>query len=562
MRLHPVVAALTFLLVSFQPGPLAVEPRSVTRVFTGDLTLDRAVEIALRQNADILKAIQEIERTRGQVIEVRAAALPHLTLSGNYNQRDRALLESGGGGGSSSGRGNNRGSAGQTSTNNGNGTNGGTTDGGTTNGGTTSDNGTGTTQGGGTTQNGSDNAVTQDFSSTSFSGGGSGGGNDKSYRIALEVRQALYTGGQVRAALNIARLTQDNSYYLLRDTIDQVIARVRQQFYTVLLNRALITVQEESVFLLNDQLTDQRNRFEAGTVPRFNVLRAEVELSNARPELIRARNNYIISQIQLAKTLALEAGPNGRPTFQVVGKANLSTRPFSLQGAIAIAKERRPFLKVQRQNILIEKEQIKIALAGYKPRLDANAGYEVVNSRLSDKLDDIVNGWFFGVTGSWDIFDGGETYGRTVQARARLESARVNYSDSVQQVELEVQQAFANLQQARETIQSQQKGVEQAQEALRLSKERLTAGAGTQLEVLDARVALTRARTTELQARADYSVALAEFDRVTATDTVYDDTFKDPLARSRKLRPMPVLKEEPEKKRPAGFKASADLRER
>jgi hypothetical protein len=74
-------------------------------------------------------------------------------------------------------------------------------------------------------------------------------------------------------------------------------------------------------------------------------------------------------------------------------------------------------------------------------------------------------------------------------------------------------------------------------------------------------VALTRARTTELQAHADYSVALADFDRVTATDTVYDDTFKDPLARSGKLRPAPVLKEEPAKKRAAGFKTSADLRE-
>jgi outer membrane protein TolC len=111
----------------------------------------------------------------------------------------------------------------------------------------------------------------------------------------------------------------------------------------------------------------------------------------------------------------------------------------------------------------------------------------------------------------------------------------VNYDDSVQQVELEVQTAFANLQTQRETIRSQQKNVEQALEALRLANERLAAGAGTQLEVLDARVALTSARTTELQARGDYNIALAEFDRATATDTRYHESFRDPLAKIEKL---------------------------
>ncbi len=176
-----------------------------------------------------------------------------------------------------------------------------------------------------------------------------------------------------------------------------------------------------------------------------------------------------------------------------------------------------------------------MALAGYKPRLDANGGYLVRNSRLTDSLDDTVNGWFFGVSGSWDLFDGFATAGRVKQARAILETARVTYDDSVRQVELEVQQAYANLQQARETIQSQQKNVEQALEALRLANERLAAGAGTQLDVLDARVALTRARSTEVEARADYSKALAEYDRATATNTTYDDGFDDPLARKQRV---------------------------
>ena len=491
-----LLAALAVALPALIPSSLAGAGTGSAHVITGDLTLDRAVQTALAQNPEILKQLQEIERTRGQIVEVRAQALPHLGAAGSFNYQDQRLI-AGGGGGSSS-----------------------------TFGGTAS----GTSAGLG--------------SATSSSQQNSSGPGDKSWIVSITAKQVLYAGGQVRAAIKIAKFTEDSSYFQLRDTVDRIIAQTRAQFYDVLLTRALITVQEESVQLLSDQLKDQQNRLDAGTVPRFNVLRAEVELSNARPDLIRARNSYLIAQLQLAKTLGLDPGPNGKPTFNCTGEFQIIERPLGLLNALQLAREKRAFLKVQRQQILIAKEQIKVALAGYKPRLDASAGYEFRNSRLSDELDKVVDGWFYGITGSWNIFDGLETAGKARQARAQLESAKINYDDSVQKVELEVQQSYANLQAARETIRSQQKNVEQALEALRLSNERFSAGAGTQLEVLDARVALTKARTTEIQSRAAYNKELAEFDRVTATDTIYSETFKDPLTERKNAKPAPVKKAE------------------
>ena len=68
-------------------------------------------------------------------------------------------------------------------------------------------------------------------------------------------------------------------------------------------------MQEEQVQLLESQLKDQQNRFEAGTVPRFNVLQAQVALSNQIPNLISARNNYRIAKLTLAKTLGLDFDP-------------------------------------------------------------------------------------------------------------------------------------------------------------------------------------------------------------------------------------------------------------
>ena len=496
MRPLAFLTALAVALPALVPSSPAAEGKGGAHVITGDLTLDHAVQAALAKNPEILKQLQEIERTRGQIIEVRALALPHLGVTSFFNYQDQRLIERGGSG-----------------------------------------------------------SFSPAFSGTSSSGNAASSNQqqgfslgDKSWNVSITAKQVLYSGGQVRAAMNIAKFTGESSYYQLRDLIDKVIALTRTEFLDVLLNRALITVQEESIQLLSDQLKDQQNRFDAGTVPRFNVLRAEVALSNARPFLIRARNNYLISQLQLAKTLGLDPGPQGKPTFNCVGQIDVPERPLGLLNALQLAKERRAFLKVQRQQILIAKEQIQVSLAGYKPRLDANGGYELRNTRLSDELDKVVDGWFYGITGSWNIFDGLETYGKVKQSRAQLEAAKIVYDDSVLQVELEVQQAYANVQAARETIRSQQKNVEQALESLRLANERFAAGAGTQLDVLDARTALTQARTVEIEARAAYNKQLAEFDRVTATDTVYGESFKDPLTEHKAPKAAPVKKAAPAKK--------------
>ena len=88
-----------------------------------------------------------------------------------------------------------------------------------------------------------------------------------------------------------------------------------------------------------------------------------------------------------------------------------------------------------------------------------------------------------------------------------------------------MQQAYSNLQQNRELIQSQEKNVEQADEALRLAKARLDAGAGTQLDVLNAQVQLLTAQSTRLQALFGYNSSLAEFDRVTGAQSVYTESF-------------------------------------
>src|SRR5256886_8910243 len=217
--------------------------------------LDQAVITALAQNPTVLQALEEIRRTKGVIISIRAEALPQIGPSFQWDWTDPNLRE---------------------------------------------------------------NSSFSTFGShpTPPPGGtpfpGLGGiknlRSDIAYNVKVTGTQLVFNYSTFRA-IRGTFFQRDSAYFALRNTVDQVISTVKTQFYQVVVNRELIVVQEESVNLLESQLKDQQNRFEAGTVPRFNVLQAQVQLYNQIPQLIAARNAYRISVLQLAKTLGLDFNP-------------------------------------------------------------------------------------------------------------------------------------------------------------------------------------------------------------------------------------------------------------
>ena len=199
-------------------------------------TLDQAILTALQRNPDILRGKQEIERTKGVILEIRAQALPHINAGANFNWRDPNL-----GSGSSF-----------------------------------------TTTGPGITPTPAPNLAAE-TATTAQTIPSNLQETDKSYSLNITGTQLVFNGTTLPATRG-AFFQRDSAYFAFRNALDQVISTVKTQFYQVVVNKALIGVQEESVHLLESQLKDQQNRFEAGTVPRFNVLQAQVALSNQIPQ--------------------------------------------------------------------------------------------------------------------------------------------------------------------------------------------------------------------------------------------------------------------------------------
>jgi len=532
MRKYFVISG--FAAVTLAAGPIARAGTEGTLISSGGVrrfTLDQAILTALQRNPTLLVAEQEIKRTKGVIIEIRAQALPHVNAAGTFEWTDPNLIGAR--------------ILGTTST----------TSGST---GTSASANTGTGTGTGPAL----------FASPGSAGMSTGAGSplfaspqsqvevpraaaapsptpvitstelsDISYVISVLGTQLVFNG-TTWPSIRGTFFQRDSAYFAFRNTLDQLIAIVKTQFYQVVVNRELIAVQEQSVHLLESQLKDQQNRFEAGTVPRFNVLQAEVALYNQIPQLITAQNNFRIAQLQLAKTIGLDFNPlrGENPPLEVVGEMPYNPRTIALVDAIELGKQRRPFLKQARANVLNQKEQVRATAGQWLPSITTTGGGEWVSSPDNSSWHDISKGWIAQVQGSMPIWDSGQIYGQVKQQRALLSEAKITYDDDVRQVELEVQTAYSNLQQNRELIKSQEKNVEQAEEALRLAKARLDAGAGVQLDVLNAQVQLLAAQSTQLQALFGYNSSLAEFDRATGAQSTYTESFANLAPRATKSK--------------------------
>jgi len=342
----------------------------------------------------------------------------------------------------------------------------------------------------------------------------------QNWNAGIQIVQDVYMGGRLVAAFKAADATEKQAIAQYQTSVADALLNVRIAYYDVLLAAQEVIVHEASVKLLEKELDDQQHRLNAGTVPKFNVLRAEVAVANERPSLIQARNSFRIAKNNLANVLGYNLPRNVWEDIPFNLTDGFDTAPFqiNLPDAIQQALTQRSELIALRKDMELQNLNIVDAKSGYKPTVSAFAGYNWVNSEFSSDPSDEYNGWNAGAQLTWNIFDGALTFGKVKQAKAQYDKSKTAVDDEARQIELQVRTAYSDFIQARETLDSQLKVQEEAEEALREARQRAEAGTGTQLDVLDAETSLTQARTTQIEALHDYSTARARYDRAIGSD--------------------------------------------
>ncbi|MFQ5641288.1 MAG: TolC family protein [bacterium] len=339
-------------------------------------------------------------------------------------------------------------------------------------------------------------------------------GENNSYVGNIQFEQTIFQSGQfgVRKARKIANLFSETSREGTKSTKNQVILNVRRTFYTVLLSQQVVEVFRETLAQTEAHFDNVKKKYEQGVAAEFDLLRSEVNRSEAQAGLIETQNNLKLAKSALKNAIGL---PLDKP-LNVSGA--LQYQPVPDEEVRRISQDAlrlRPEMKQLNLQLEMADLNISIQKGQHLPTLSLVSNYQLQgqSSDLQFGATERSTSFTTGLKLRFDIFNGFATSARIQKAQAEANGILHQIDNISQLIKLEIEQATLRMKDAQERIAARQKSVQQAQKAHAIAEVRYDNGVGTQLELFDARLALNRTKTNYLQAIYDYNIALSEWQK-------------------------------------------------
>lgn len=331
----------------------------------------------------------------------------------------------------------------------------------------------------------------------------------RTYQMSLNFSFPLFTSGRLTSVYRQANYNYQATLESIKQSRQETILNVKQAFYGYLLARRFLEVAEESVGLAEKHLKNVRNLAEVGMATKFDLLRAEVQLANLQPQLIRARNGLQISELALKNLLGLDLNQ----PVEIKGDLFFQEIQIEAEEAVQKALLNRPEIHQLGYQRRMAAEMIKIARASDLPTLAIGGQLNYWSNFLNFKKNNWENYYTISLALNIPIFNGFAGQAQAAQAKALARQLDFSIKGLTEAIKLEVEQAILNYKQARESLLSQEKNVEQAAEAVRLAELNFAEGLATTLDVTTAQVALSQARTNYAQALYECLMAQAQLEK-------------------------------------------------
>jgi outer membrane protein TolC len=338
-------------------------------------------------------------------------------------------------------------------------------------------------------------------------------GTENNLTGTVTMRQRLYAGGGVRAAMDMADRQVAIMGETERETRQLVVAAVEERFYDLLLAGELLKVVHLAIERSRQNLHQVVSRGQAGRASEFDRLRAQVQVSSMRADSIRSENDLRLAAMALKDIVGIDLDQplEVRGTFRIDTSLDIN----DLQGLLDRGVANRPELARIIRQLEYQERNVEFERAAGRPLLDLVAtGQTQFQSNEFDLADkEWRKSWNTGVVLNIPIFDGQRTGARVAQAKQSLRRAEYERQRLEREVHLQVQQAYYDVEEASERIEANRDAVLQAEKGLRMAGSRYANGAGTLLEILDAQLALVQTRTENAMARRDRGLALMRLER-------------------------------------------------
>jgi outer membrane protein len=326
--------------------------------------------------------------------------------------------------------------------------------------------------------------------------------------FAGSLSQMLFDFGRTPTEVKARRLDLDSARLDLEDVGTGVVRGVKVSYFGLLKAKKSRDVVAESVEQFREHLTQAKSLFEAGKKPRYDVTKAEYDLSNTKLNLIDAENELKLSWVRLGNAMGLGAGSISIKGYELDDASPLEDSHTGVDEALEKAYENRPDLRslvALRESAAASVDRAK---KEYFPRLTGNAKYYFLGSEYP-----LGHGWNAGVQMSMNLFEGFLTNRKVEESVAKKMGVESKIESKKLDILFEVQEAGLNAQKAKEKIATTDLQVKEATENFDISKLRYEAGLADPLEVTDATVALSKAKLARISALYDYRIAQANLEK-------------------------------------------------
>lgn len=342
-------------------------------------------------------------------------------------------------------------------------------------------------------------------------------GRDNEIQGLLRASQPLYTGGRATGRLRSARGLAEASDRAEDQVRQAVTAQVERALYDYLLARDMVQVSATALARARSNQRQVDAFGQAGRASRFELMRAAVQVAAAVSDSIQRANEQAVALMALKDAIGLDIGTDVVVTapFREATQLSLDDVDRLVADALQARPERRQ-LQALRQ---AREGDLQVARAGRRPTVDAVALGQV--QYQSDAFGDIDRGeewrrsWSTGLAVEVPLFDGLRARSRVAQAEEEVRRLDLEASRLDRAIEREVREAWMAVAEAGQRLAAREGSVDQARQGLQDAESRYRAGRGTQLEVLDAQLALVQAESEVARARRDRALALVALEQAT-----------------------------------------------
>jgi outer membrane protein TolC len=329
-------------------------------------------------------------------------------------------------------------------------------------------------------------------------------GQSENYNLSVSAQQVLFAWGTIYNAYKITDLNSDIAELNLLRKQQELRYEVADAFYGLLVLEEMVDLSRESLDQLRRHAAAVETRYRAGLVPQFDLLRAQVQVANLKPQVINAENGLKLAREGFKMLLGLDLDTE----YVVDGDLEIIQEDFVLDTLTDIALRERIELKNLKKYRQIAQLGKQIAARANLPTVVAGATYERVKP-FGFMGDEWGSNVVFNIGFQMTLFSGFKNQYAYREAALQKQEAQLAYENLQKAVTFEVKQAYLNLQAAGEALETAQENVAQAEMAFNIIDKRYRSGLATNLEYMDAQLAAQQARTNYLSALKDYYTSRA-----------------------------------------------------